>query len=277
MPSGFHVACPLPKRIPSHSPTSSSQRVRADAAQRGRRDRVGPRDHRGRRRHAATARRPGTRRDPMQRDGFIPVDDTGTVEGDRLWWPPAKVSGRHLSPYLVARNVVHLPLRGADAGVESIMRVPARRRHASQQSRRGHRRRPCGPGRSARAHPRCDGDVAAGVVLVSADARRRQIVIARRLIAIGSGPDRGRRWFRHRRSSSGRHPTASGRYRTPCAEHLRRSDRGRRAAARPGRVPRPESRAAAVGPALRSRSSRDDPLTLGRPQRPPECLDDESR
>jgi len=33
-----------------------------------------------------------------------------------LWWPPAKVSGRHLAPYLERRGLVHLPLREADRG-----------------------------------------------------------------------------------------------------------------------------------------------------------------
>jgi sulfide:quinone oxidoreductase len=46
------------------------------------------------------------------------------VTGESLWWAPTKVGGTYLSPYLVAKNAVHLPERGADppAGIE--VRVP---------------------------------------------------------------------------------------------------------------------------------------------------------
>ncbi|CAB4904075.1 unannotated protein [freshwater metagenome] len=39
--------------------------------------------------------------------------ETGRSEADDrpLWWPPSKVSGHYLSPYLEARGLVHLPVR----------------------------------------------------------------------------------------------------------------------------------------------------------------------
>lgn len=35
------------------------------------------------------------------------------MPGSSLWWPPGKVSGSYLSPYLDAKDVVHLSSRGA--------------------------------------------------------------------------------------------------------------------------------------------------------------------
>ena len=38
----------------------------------------------------------------------------GVMSDDPLWWPPAKVSGKYLAPYLVSKGVVHLPARNGD-------------------------------------------------------------------------------------------------------------------------------------------------------------------
>jgi sulfide:quinone oxidoreductase len=37
----------------------------------------------------------------------------GEIADEPLWWPPSKVSGRHLAPYLEARGLAHVPLRTA--------------------------------------------------------------------------------------------------------------------------------------------------------------------
>ena len=57
------------------------------------------------------------------RDRFLTRRSTSGSEAttaEPLWWPPAKVSGKYLSPYLIAKGVVHLPARGAapEAGVD---------------------------------------------------------------------------------------------------------------------------------------------------------------
>ena len=57
------------------------------------------------------------------RDRFLtrrPRSGSEATTTEPLWWPPAKVSGKYLSPYLVAKDVVHLPARGAapEAGVD---------------------------------------------------------------------------------------------------------------------------------------------------------------
>ncbi len=48
----------------------------------------------------------------------------GTAGTEPLWWPPAKVSGKYLSPYLAAKGVVHLPSRGAPGGPGVDVHVP---------------------------------------------------------------------------------------------------------------------------------------------------------
>ncbi|MDO9410879.1 NAD(P)/FAD-dependent oxidoreductase [Patulibacter sp.] len=47
--------------------------------------------------------------------------ESGRSEADDrpLWWPPSKVSGHYLSPYLEARGLVHLPVH-ADRRVEGV-------------------------------------------------------------------------------------------------------------------------------------------------------------
>lgn len=66
----------------------------------------------------------GTRDRFLQRE---PGDVEGTAADEPLWWPPAKVSGKYLSPYLVAKDVVHLPLRGAPSVPGIDVRVPLTR------------------------------------------------------------------------------------------------------------------------------------------------------
>jgi sulfide:quinone oxidoreductase len=47
--------------------------------------------------------------------------DTSRVESRPLWWPPAKVAGRHLAPYLLATagvDSVDAPVRGIDVEVD---------------------------------------------------------------------------------------------------------------------------------------------------------------
>jgi sulfide:quinone oxidoreductase len=53
-------------------------------------------------------------------------DEGSTNDGPRLW-APAKVSGRYLAPYLVAKNVVHPPARRADPGPGIDVCVPLSR------------------------------------------------------------------------------------------------------------------------------------------------------
>ncbi|MEA2191611.1 MAG: sulfide:quinone oxidoreductase [Solirubrobacteraceae bacterium] len=53
-----------------------------------------------------------------------PGEAGGVVTGESLWWAPTKVGGRYLSPYLLAKNAVHLPQR-ADAPPAGIdVQVP---------------------------------------------------------------------------------------------------------------------------------------------------------
>jgi sulfide:quinone oxidoreductase len=40
-------------------------------------------------------------------------------EGEPLWWPPAKIAGRHLAPYLAARMPLDEPPAGAGVSVEA--------------------------------------------------------------------------------------------------------------------------------------------------------------
>jgi sulfide:quinone oxidoreductase len=53
-----------------------------------------------------------------------PGEDGGTATDQPLWWTPTKVSGRYLSPYLIAKDVVHLPLREARPGPGIDVDVP---------------------------------------------------------------------------------------------------------------------------------------------------------
>ncbi len=51
--------------------------------------------------------------------------ETGrVVTGESLWWAPTKVGGRYLSPYLVAKDAVHLPERAAAAPEGIEIEVP---------------------------------------------------------------------------------------------------------------------------------------------------------
>lgn len=53
-----------------------------------------------------------------------PGEPGRVVTGESLWWTPTKVGGTYLSPYLVAKNAVHLPQRGADAPTGIDVQVP---------------------------------------------------------------------------------------------------------------------------------------------------------
>jgi sulfide:quinone oxidoreductase len=48
----------------------------------------------------------------------------GTATHQPLWWTPTKVSGKYLSPYLIAKDVVHLPAREDRPGPGIDVRVP---------------------------------------------------------------------------------------------------------------------------------------------------------
>jgi sulfide:quinone oxidoreductase len=64
------------------------------------------------------------------RDRFLrrePGEAEGFATDKPLWWPPAKVSGKYLSPYLVAKDVVHLPSRGGHPGPGIDVHVPLTR------------------------------------------------------------------------------------------------------------------------------------------------------
>jgi len=54
------------------------------------------------------------------------ADGAGATEEPRLW-APAKVHGEYLSPYLIANNVVHLPVRAAPASAGIDVHVPLTR------------------------------------------------------------------------------------------------------------------------------------------------------
>lgn len=61
------------------------------------------------------------------RDRFLrhePGERGSSANDEPLWWPPGKVSGKYLSPYLVAKDVVHLPPRGNHPGPGIDVRVP---------------------------------------------------------------------------------------------------------------------------------------------------------
>jgi sulfide:quinone oxidoreductase len=61
-----------------------------------------------------------------------PGEAGGVVTGESLWWTPTKVGGRYLSPYLVSKDAVHLPERGADVPAGIDVQVPL-----TWQQRRG--------------------------------------------------------------------------------------------------------------------------------------------
>jgi sulfide:quinone oxidoreductase len=64
------------------------------------------------------------------RDRFLrreAADAQGSATDDPPLWAPAKVSGEYLSPYLAAKNVVHLPLRGRDPSPGIDVAVPLTR------------------------------------------------------------------------------------------------------------------------------------------------------
>lgn len=56
---------------------------------------------------------------------------TATVAEEPLWWPPTKVTGAHLSPYLAEKDLVHLPSRETPSGVEVRVELPLRGRPAT--------------------------------------------------------------------------------------------------------------------------------------------------
>jgi sulfide:quinone oxidoreductase len=57
------------------------------------------------------------RRDPV-------AGDDSAVATEPLWWPPVKVSSRYLTPYLIAKNIVHLPVHEDDPGPGVDVDVP---------------------------------------------------------------------------------------------------------------------------------------------------------
>jgi len=57
----------------------------------------------------------------------VPGEFEGTASNKALWWPPEKVSGTYLSPYLVAKDVVHLSSRGGHPGPGIDLHVPVTR------------------------------------------------------------------------------------------------------------------------------------------------------
>ena len=54
----------------------------------------------------------GTRDRYLQRD---PGRNAGSASNEPLWWTPTKVAGRYLSPYLIAKDVVHVQSRGGSS------------------------------------------------------------------------------------------------------------------------------------------------------------------
>lgn len=61
-----------------------------------------------------------------------PGEPDGSVSEQPLSWSPAKVAGRYLAPYLVAKGLVHLPPRAATAAPGIEVQV-----HLTWQQRRG--------------------------------------------------------------------------------------------------------------------------------------------
>jgi len=62
----------------------------------------------------------------LQRD---PSEATQQSSAEPLWWPPDKVSGKYLSPYLAAKDLVHLPAHAGPpvAGVDVHVDAGSRR------------------------------------------------------------------------------------------------------------------------------------------------------
>ena len=66
------------------------------------------------------------------RDRFLQrrsAEVAGRTSAEPLWWPPAKVSGKYLSPYLAAKDLVHLPAHSGPPvpGVDVEVPVALRR------------------------------------------------------------------------------------------------------------------------------------------------------
>ena len=55
------------------------------------------------------------RSDPLDRHGA-----TSTVSGDALWWPPSKIAGRYLGPFLAGRDGFELHAPPEDPGALQI-------------------------------------------------------------------------------------------------------------------------------------------------------------
>ena len=53
-----------------------------------------------------------------------PGDAAGSATDEAPWWTPTKVNGRYLSPYLIAKDIVHLPARERPAGPGVDVHVP---------------------------------------------------------------------------------------------------------------------------------------------------------
>jgi len=56
----------------------------------------------------------------LRRDGKTLTTE---VAAEPLWWPPTKVSGRHLAPYLEAHDLVELPMRDGSRGSDVEVRL----------------------------------------------------------------------------------------------------------------------------------------------------------
>jgi sulfide:quinone oxidoreductase len=52
------------------------------------------------------------------------AEDARVDTGRALWWPPARVSGRYLAPYVELHGLVALPLRGGAGGAGVDVRLP---------------------------------------------------------------------------------------------------------------------------------------------------------
>lgn len=56
----------------------------------------------------------------------------GTATREPLWWTPTKVSGTYLSPYLIAKDLVHLPARADPPGPGIDVHVPWQRKRSPE-------------------------------------------------------------------------------------------------------------------------------------------------
>lgn len=62
-----------------------------------------------------------------RRDRFLERQgprDVGSVGAEPLWWPPSKVAGRHLAPYLEGRGLVRLPLQAGPGAPGLDLEIP---------------------------------------------------------------------------------------------------------------------------------------------------------